>query len=200
MKQFTNIILGSLLLFATSLIVAGNPAAQESSSESLRLPEVVITGTDQSKIQRVLPKVSLSEFSLPLVMTSTHDDSDQLVKQARLIALVQPEKAVSLYRQAIALSPDESRTYYRLGDAYRASGQYDDAVRAYQQALEKMNTFIDVHYQLGILYESRLHDFPKAIDHYQRCVQLGGTDPRVRLWLRNIRRELQTAPQDDSSS
>ncbi|PIE35055.1 hypothetical protein CSA56_05670 [candidate division KSB3 bacterium] len=195
MKQCISFLVVSLLLFAGHAMICETLLAQEPSSESLRLPEVVITGTDQSKIQRILPKVTLPHSSLPLVLESSHDEAGRLIAEANLLALIQPEKAIPLYREAITQNPTDSLGYHRLADAYRASGQYDEALNTYQHALDRANSPLEAHYQLGMLYETLFNDPQKAIEHYQLYIKRGGTDPRVRLWLRNMtRRESQAVP------
>jgi len=76
---------------------------------------------------------------------------------------------------------------------YRALERYVDAAEAYQQALTLNVGLLDVHYQLGLLYEEHLQDAEQAQEHYQLYVQAGGPDPRVSIWLRNITRQLTDA-------
>jgi tetratricopeptide (TPR) repeat protein len=172
-----------LLLFC---FLWGQPVfSQEASQESLRLPEVVITGIDLTKIQRELPKVipfsPLSEIS-----ESSRDHSDTLVRDGDRFSLTQPQQAKQRYLQAVVLDPTNSRAYIRLGDMYRALQQYSTAAEAYEKAIEFSPRSPEAHYKLGILYESDLKEPQKAIEHYRTYVQLGGTDTRVRIWLKDI--------------
>ena len=176
-----------LLLTACGLLFSVSGLAQETSPESLRLPEVVITGIDQSKIQRQLPKVIL-QTPLPVVPQSSHDRSDLLVQEGDTLYITRPEQAEKRYARAIALDPTNSRAYLRLGDVYRILTQYTAAVDAYQKALTVSANLPEAHYKLGILHESQLGNLQKAIEHYQAYLELGGSDPRVRIWLRNAER------------
>lgn len=159
--------------------------SQETTPESLRLPEVVITGIEQIKIQRELPKVT-PIFSQPVVNHTMRDHSEKMLQQADRLALTQPQQAEKSYLQAILLDPTNSRAYTRLGAAYQASRQYTMAVEAYRKALVQAADQTEAHYHLGILFESQLQEPQKAIEHYRSYLQLGGMDKRVQRWLRNL--------------
>jgi tetratricopeptide (TPR) repeat protein len=169
--------------------VAPQSVATPTPPESLSLPEVVITGIDRSKIQRMIPKVELAP-ELLVVEDALRDRSEALVQQGDVALLRQPRQAEELYLQALAIDPGNSTAYVRLGDTYRVQNKYVDAVEAYQQALTLNADLMEVHFQLGMLYEDDLQDLPKAVEQYQTYVELGGADPRTKIWIRNITRQL----------
>ena len=185
MKRYRQITAYCLLLPAFCLLFSMTVSSQEIPSESLRLPEVVITGIDQSIIQRPISKV-VPQLPLPVVTQSSRDRSDKLVREGERLSLTQPRQAEKRYLQAVALDPTNSRAYLRLGDVYRALSRYDNAAEAYQKALDASTKLLEAHYKLGILYESPLGDTQKAIEHYQTYLQLGGADQRVKIWLKNL--------------
>ncbi|MBD3305923.1 tetratricopeptide repeat protein [candidate division KSB3 bacterium] len=186
------------LLMMIGLIVtlyAGSAApllAQDPAFESLRLPEVVITGVDQTKLQRSIPKV-VPQSPLPMITRSARSQADALIDEGNILSLTSPQQAETRYRQAIALDPTHSQAYLRLGDVYRAQHQDTDAVDAYQHAILLAPDLVAAHYHLGSLYDRRVKDPQQAIMHYQRYLQLDGTDHRVRIWLRNIERRRQAS-------
>lgn len=157
--------------------------------ESLSLPEVVITGIDRSKIQRMIPRVELAP-ELLILGTTLRDRSEALMQQGDAVFLRQPQQAEKLYLQAANVDPGNSTAYVRLGDAYRVQNKYMDAAQAYQQALTLNPDLAEVHYYLGMVDEDNLLDLPQAFEQYQKYVRLGGADPRVEIWLRNIKRQL----------
>jgi tetratricopeptide (TPR) repeat protein len=136
----------------------GTSFAQENATESLHLPEVVITGTDQSKIQREIPMIPASQTSVLLIDLSSRDASEKQLLEGKLLAFVRPERAEELYLQAIALDPQNSEAYLRLANVYRAQGKDTAAAGSYLKALELSENTLDAHYQLGILYENRLQE------------------------------------------
>jgi len=180
-----------LCVGACCLFPANRAASQENAQESLRLPEVVITGIDASKIQRPLPKVERLPASFPIISTSCLDEANEFAQQASLAALLQPRRAEKLYQQAIARDPEHAETYARLGKAYQASGMYERAKDAYLKAIERDSSASSVHYALAILYDSRLREPQKALEHYRAYLERGGEDARVKLWMREIEGKLQ---------
>jgi tetratricopeptide (TPR) repeat protein len=171
--------------------------SQETTADSLQLPEVVITGIEQLKIQRELPKVT-PILSQAIVRQTMRDRSDSLLQQADRLALTQPRQAEHVYLQALLLDPTNSRAYLRLGAVYQASEQYTMAVDAYQKAIAGAAEIPEAHYQLGILFESRLRDPQQAMAHYRSYLQLGGIDRRAQIWLRNLERA--QAPQSSQET
>lgn len=181
-----------LFVGACCLFPANRAVSQDTQPETLRLPEVVITGIDESKIQRPIPKVELLPASLPVMTTSCLDEADALAWQAALVALLQPRKAEKLYQQAIALDPEDTDAYARLGKTYQASGMYERAKDAYLKAIERDSGVSDMHYALGILYDSHLREPQKALEQYRAYLEHGGADTRVKLWMRELEEKLQT--------
>ncbi|PID58566.1 hypothetical protein CSB45_03210 [candidate division KSB3 bacterium] len=175
------------------------PLAAQETSESLQLPEVVITGTDQSKIQRDIPGIPASQTTVSFIDSAKRDDSDKLVAEGKLLAFVHPEKAEKAYIEALKHDPGNCEAYLRLADVLRTQGREETAARVYEQAVNiSTNTddTLEAHYQLGILYESRLNDVAQAITHYRAYLDAGGDDTRVAVWLKTLeRREQQPSEQ-----
>lgn len=186
-----------LCVGACCLFSANSAAAQENAPGDLRLPEVVITGIDESKIQRPVPKVELLPASFLVMNTSCRDDADDLAQQAALAALLQPRRAEKLYQQAIALDPEYTEAYARLGKVHQASGMYERAKDAYLIALKRDASASGIHYALGILYDSHLREPEKALEQYRAYLEQGGVDARVKLWMRELEEKRQ--PPEDSS-
>jgi Flp pilus assembly protein TadD len=155
--------------------------------EALRLPEVVITGIDRTKIQRMFPKVPQSPP--PVVKQSSLDLSESLVQEGDVLFLNRAGQGAEQYAKAIDLDPTNSTAYLRLGDVYRSLDKYVDAAETYQKALATSADNLEAHYKLGILYESQLQDLQQAIAHYRAYLRLGGSDTRVRIWLRDAERQ-----------
>lgn len=53
-----------------------------------------------------------------------------------LLEQKRPDEAVSLFKKLVALIPNQAYSYNNLGDGFRAAGQMEEAVAAYQKALE----------------------------------------------------------------
>ena len=66
----------------------------------------------------------------------------------------QLDRALTLYRQAIAASPEFVPAYYGLGVALRQKGDIQGAIEAHRQAIALDKNYTPAHYGLGIaLYQ-----------------------------------------------
>jgi tetratricopeptide (TPR) repeat protein len=142
----------------------------------------------------MIPKEEIHQEALPLITESNRDLADFLIREGDVLGIGQLRRAEERYAQAVELDPTNSTAYLRLGDVYQALNKYVDAAKAYRKALDISQENHEAHYKLGILYESRLQDLQKAIEHYQKYLQLGGSDRRVKIWLRNAERQINKEP------
>jgi serine/threonine protein kinase/cytochrome c-type biogenesis protein CcmH/NrfG len=86
------------------------------------------------------------------------------------------EGAISKYRAAIARQPQFPKAYRNLGAALANSGQYEDAIRALDTAMQQDPAPNDqVFYNLGLSH-FKLKNYLKAAESFQRAGQMGN-DP-----------------------
>ncbi|MFH1039398.1 MAG: tetratricopeptide repeat protein [PVC group bacterium] len=100
-----------------------------------------------------------------------------------------------LLEQAGAVSASESGLlsrddYLKRGRGYEAAGQFHLAEKEYRRALELDPSAGDVHYRLGMLYDTFLGDTVGAVHHYETflAANLGSSRaPEVIARLKNVR-------------
>ena len=80
----------------------------------------------------------------------------------------QPAQAVELIRRALAIAPDAER-YNRLGVLCQEQDRLEDAIAAYQQALEQAPGFAEAHYNLGNAYRTK-GEMGAAAECFRRAV------------------------------
>jgi tetratricopeptide (TPR) repeat protein len=90
------------------------------------------------------------------------------------------EAAITLHRQAIERyegNRDRARAWNDLGSTYRALHRLEDAIKAYQQAIELDSAYTLPWVNLGDVY--RALSYPEdAIDAYQKAIELEPGDAR----------------------
>lgn len=69
----------------------------------------------------------------------------------------------------------ESKKYYKQAEAFRELGKYDEAIVAYQKAIEADPNYASAHYGLGLSYE-QLNKFEEARKQYQKTLELNPVD------------------------
>lgn len=91
-------------------------------------------------------------------------------------------------RQIQTMPDTEKKIAFRQqGDAHYEAGRYKMAESEYLKALAIDPAYADVHYNLGVLYDTQLADRGRAISHFTAYVELQPNAPDsalVRLWMR----------------
>ncbi|MAD43957.1 MAG: hypothetical protein CMI02_18615 [Oceanospirillaceae bacterium] len=73
--------------------------------------------------------------------------------------------------------------------AERQTGQFIQSEESYLQALKCAPDDINLHYNLGILYDLYLHDLAKALEHYRRAADLmPEKDDTLAMWITDLER------------
>jgi tetratricopeptide (TPR) repeat protein len=87
------------------------------------------------------------------------------------------EEAVEKLRQAVELSPDFAEAHYRLGLAYNATKQreeadkaFEGAVKAYEKVIKREPKNSDAYYFLGLSYE-QLGKYDDAVKAHKEAVK-----------------------------
>jgi Tfp pilus assembly protein PilF len=81
------------------------------------------------------------------------------------------EAALICYKKAIDKDEKNPAFYSGIGDAYRQLKQPDNAVKAYQKALELRSDYNLVHYKLGLLFEQT--NPAEAIKQFEKYLTSG---------------------------
>lgn len=97
----------------------------------------------------------------------------------------QDEKAVAAFQQAIKTDPDLAEAHFRLGLAFDAVGNEQEAESAYKKAIEKYKKYLDTnskdaegHYNMGQAYAG-LHLYSEAIREYRQATRLKDDDADI---------------------
>jgi tetratricopeptide (TPR) repeat protein len=70
-------------------------------------------------------------------------------------AIADRDKAISLYREGLALCPDDDIAHFELGKMLAAAGRNDDAQQEFEAALKINPGFIEAKNQLDALQKNR---------------------------------------------
>jgi predicted TPR repeat methyltransferase len=87
------------------------------------------------------------------------------------VQLNQLDTAIAWLKQALAISPDDPIIHNNLGNAYKISGQWLDAIDHFQQALKLNPDYAEAHNNLGGVYYKQ-KNFPLALSQYEMALSL----------------------------
>jgi len=126
------------------------------------------------------------------VTIDARPDAQAFERARRLAAQAEqagdPDRAVELYRQAVALYPDLAAGWNNLGVALLEQQRYLEAAEAFVQAAQRAPTDPRPLYNLGLTWE-RTGYLRDALKHYERAL---ARDPRYLPALRGAIRAERT--------
>jgi tetratricopeptide (TPR) repeat protein len=96
--------------------------------------------------------------------------------------------AVAALEQAVQLSPQRAELHNQLGVTYRMAGDFDKAKASYERSIALDANYAAAVLNLGILYDLYLWDGARALELYDRYLQLTpGGDEQVKRWVSDLR-------------
>jgi Flp pilus assembly protein TadD len=108
----------------------------------------------------------------------------QVAKAADLSAVGKLAEAEGLLRPVVEAEPGNADAWMHLGIIYAKTNRPDDAILAYERALEARPDFSAVHNNLGLMLLGR--NPARARSHILQAVQLDNKNARARVSLGNI--------------
>lgn len=97
-------------------------------------------------------------------------------------------EAIAALETAVSLSPQRADLHNQLGIAYRMAGDFKKAKTSYEQSIALDAKYAPAVLNLGILYDLYLWDGERALELYDRYLQLApGGDDQVKRWVSDLR-------------
>lgn len=98
---------------------------------------------------------------------------------------------IALLENAVVICTNCAPAWNQLGILLRRQGQFAEAEKAYQQALNLNPDYALAHYNLGVLYDLYQQQPAFAVQHYERYVALRSDDTAlVDKWITDLRRRI----------
>jgi tetratricopeptide (TPR) repeat protein len=126
---------------------------------------------------------ALDRLDKALEYNPAYGDAYVLKSYLYLEMLPNLDQALIAAEQAVKYASANPDSHYTLGLVLQKKGRFPESERALLQAVAVNPTYTDVYLSLGDLYAEDLKDQKKSIDAYQRYLETGGTENRVREYL-----------------
>lgn len=95
--------------------------------------------------------------------------------------LKKDEAAINDYTTALRINPFLINAYFNRGLAYEARGDYKKSLQDFLKVVELQPDDADAHKNIGIIYDTYVvGGQTKALVHYKRYLELGGTDEDIK--------------------
>lgn len=126
------------------------------------------------------PDEALERLNKALEYDPTFGDAYVLKSYVRLEVLPNLDEALAAAKAAVQYAPKNPDSHYTLGLICEKRGQYAEAERAMREALVVNPTYLDVYFSLGTMYADGMKDQKKAVEAFERYLELGGNHSRAR--------------------
>jgi tetratricopeptide (TPR) repeat protein len=97
-------------------------------------------------------------------------------------------EAESALKTAVKINPANLQAGNELGIVERRLGKFADAEAAYQHTLAADPNYAPAHLNLGVLYDLYLAEPQKALDEFERYIELAGQNKQVAGWVAELRK------------
>ncbi|MBN2374132.1 tetratricopeptide repeat protein [bacterium] len=87
--------------------------------------------------------------------------------------------------------PTEAEVHNRLGNEYCDRGEFNKAIKEYEEAVKIYPKYVDAYYNLGVTYYHDLKDYQKAAQYFQKFLEYEPESPdskQVQNWLDDIKK------------
>jgi uncharacterized caspase-like protein/Tfp pilus assembly protein PilF len=129
------------------------------------------------------PQEAVERLNRALQYDPSYGDAYVLKSYLYMEFLPNLDEALAAAKLGVEHAPTNPDAPYTLGLILQRKGQFKEAEAALRQALTVNPNYTDVYLSLGDLYAQDLKDKARAVDAYQRYMETGGNENRVRQYL-----------------
>jgi serine/threonine protein kinase len=134
------------------------------------------------------PDLALQAYNRSIVLNPNDAETHKLVGDLYLFIRKLPVQAIPPYTQSLRLNPSDFETHQRLAKCYEETGQFEPALREYQEALRLAppgSKRPDLHYAIGQI-ASRINQLMLAERAYVEVLKINPADHATRFLLSTI--------------
>jgi tetratricopeptide (TPR) repeat protein len=101
-------------------------------------------------------------------------------------------EAEAAFKAALELEPGNAVAGNELGIVERKLGKFAEAEAAYQRTIAAEPNYAPAHLNLGVLYDLYLAQPQKALDEFERYIEIAGENKQVAGWVVELRKRVGT--------
>jgi tetratricopeptide (TPR) repeat protein len=99
-------------------------------------------------------------------------------------------EAEAAFKAALEQKPTDAVAGNELGIALRRLGKFTEAEAAYQRTIAADPTYAPAHLNLGVLYDLYLAQPQKALEEFERYLEIAGENKQVAGWVVELRKRV----------
>ncbi len=185
-------ILG-MLLFAFLLSSCVRDVKEDGNASVTKVREVIEIDSDvEDAFNKALLHLKAQEYkqAIPILEKVIEQEKRLVAPFVNLGMAYEYEgnvkQAEKYFRGAVSVDLTHPVANNQLGQLYRKLGRFDDARKAYSNALTEYPDYLPVIKNLGILCELYIRDFPCALEQYQHYLELKPDDKTMKIWISDL--------------
>jgi len=99
-------------------------------------------------------------------------------------------EAEAAFKAALQVTPSNPIAGDELGIVERKLGKFTDAEAAYLRAIAAEPNYAPAHLNLGVLYDLYLSEPQKALEQFERYIEIAGENKQVGGWVIELRKRV----------
>jgi tetratricopeptide (TPR) repeat protein len=99
-------------------------------------------------------------------------------------------EAEAAFKAALTLTPTNPVAGDELGIVERKLGKFTDAESAYLRAITAEPNYAPAHLNLGVLYDLYMAEPQKALEQFERYIEIAGENKQVAGWVVELRKRV----------
>jgi tetratricopeptide (TPR) repeat protein len=99
-------------------------------------------------------------------------------------------EAEAAFKAALKVNPNNPVAANELGITLRRLGKFTEAEAAYQTAIAADPNYAPAHLDLGMLYDLYLAEPQKALEQFERYLEMAGDNKQVAGWVVELRKRV----------
>ena len=194
MKMLRFIVLYLTIISLLSCVMdSTKPSAQDGSQKA---QSVEVDSDVEDDFNEALVHLKATEYDAAIVLLEK-----VIVKEKRVSAPFtnlgmaynkkgDEKKAEEYFLMAVNVELTNPVANNQLGLLYRKKGQFNDAKKAYSNALTEYPDYLPVVKNLGILCELYMRDFPCALKQYEHYLSLQPENKTMKIWVSDLSKRI----------
>jgi tetratricopeptide (TPR) repeat protein len=186
----------------------GSAAAGSAAALPVNSTNIAANGAVAAPDTTPIPPRAAQQYSqaLQLMKSNRHTDAELELKQL-VVAYPQfagpqlnlgllylqdsrlPE-AEAAFKAALQVTPSNPIAGDELGIVERKLGKFADAEAAYLGAIASEPNYAPAHLNLGVLYDLYLSEPQKALEQFERYIEIAGENKQVAGWVIELRKRV----------
>jgi tetratricopeptide (TPR) repeat protein len=191
-----------------SAAAAGANAGAAAHTGAAANPTGAAGGTSQAAADAPIPERAAQQYAQALQLMKSGRNTDAELEFQQLVAgypqLTGPQlnlgllymrdsrlpEAEAAFKAALERSPSNVVAGNELGIVERKLGKFAEAEAAYQRTIATEPNFAPAHLNLGVLYDLYLAQPQKALDEFERYIEIAGENKQVAGWVVELRKRV----------